>query len=75
MNELAIQGVSVMAIGMGTVLAFLCLMILVMCLMSKVITKLNVIFPEAIPQAAAGKKASTDDSEIVAAIVAAMFKR
>ena len=75
MNELLIEGLSAMLIGMGTVLSFLCLMIISMFFMSKIVKKLNEIFPEAVPaQASAKKAASSDDSEIAAAIVAAMFK-
>lgn len=75
MNELLIEGLSAMLIGMGTVLSFLCLMIISMFIMSKVIRKLNEIFPEAVPAGVNVKKAvSGDDSEIAAAIVAAMFK-
>ncbi len=78
MNELLVQGISVMCIGMGTVLAFLCITIASMHVMSAVVGKLNQIFPEAVPQVAGGrgKKAiASDDSEIAAAIVAAMFGR
>lgn len=78
MNDggLLIQGVSVMCIGMGTVLAFLCITILSMFIMSNVVRKLNTIFPEAVPQVSGAKRAvSTDDSEVAAAIVAAMFGR
>ena len=79
MNELLIEGLSAMLIGMGTVLSFLCLMIISMFIMSKVVRKLNEIFPEAIPQTAGGGKSKTvaksDDSEIAAAIVAALFKK
>jgi len=77
MNELLIEGLSAMLIGMGTVLSFLCLMIISMFIMSKCVRKLNEIFPEAVPQTAgANKKVSTaDDSEIAAAIVAAMFSK
>ena len=76
MYELLIEGLSAMLIGMGTVLSFLCLMIISMFIMSKVVRKLNAIFPEAIPQTAGTKKviAKGDDSEIAAAIVAAMFR-
>ena len=78
MNELLIEGLSAMLIGMGTVLSFLCLMIVSMFIMSKVVRKLNEIFPEAVPQAAGGSKSKavtkSDDSEIAAAIVAAMFR-
>ena len=77
MNELLIEGLSAMLIGMGTVLSFLCLMIISMFIMSKIVRKLNEIFPEAVP-AGAGlnkKTSSGDDSEVAAAIVAAMFKK
>ena len=76
MNELLIEGLSAMLIGMGTVLSFLCLMIISMFIMSKVVRKLNEIFPEAVPQGVNVKKTvSSDDSEIAAAIVAAMFRK
>ena len=77
MNELLIEGLSAMLIGMGTVLSFLCLMIVSMTIMSKVVRKLNEIFPEAVPQTAGPSKkiSSGDDSEIASAIVAAMFKK
>ena len=76
MNELLLEGFSAMLIGMGTVLSFLCLMICSMYVMSACIKKLNEIFPEAIPVAASTKKqVSGDDSEIAAAIVAAMFSK
>ena len=78
MNEILMQGVSVMLIGMGTVVAFLCVTILSMFVMSFVVGKLNQIFPEAVPVAAGGAKkvvTSSDDSEIAAAIVAAMFRK
>jgi len=75
MNELLVEGLSAMLIGMGTVLSFLCLMIISMFIMSKVVRKLNEIFPEAVPATANVKKVvSSDDSEVAAAIVAAMFK-
>ena len=77
MNELLAQGISVMCIGMGTVLAFLCITILSMFIMSKVVRKLNEIFPEVIPQPAGGraKKSIADDVEIAVAILSAMFKK
>ena len=77
MNELLVQGVSVMLIGMGTVVAFLCITIVSMFVMSAIVGKLNQIFPEAVPQVAgsAKKTASSDDAEIAAAIVAAMFRK
>ena len=78
MNETIMQGVSVMLIGMGTVIAFLCITIISMFVMSFVEGKLNQLFPEAVPAAAGGAKkvtTSNDDSEVAAAIVAALIKR
>ena len=77
MNSLLLEGLSAMLIGMGTVLSFLCLMILVMHIMSAAVRKLNEIFPEAVTAPAGAKRAVTsgDDSEIAAAIVAAMFRK
>ena len=76
MNELLLEGLSAMLIGMGTVLSFLCLMIIAMFIMSKAVEKLNEIFPEAVPQTANGTKkvSSGDDFEIALAIVSAMFR-
>ena len=76
MNETLVQGISVMCIGMGTVLTFLCITILSMFVMSNVVQKLNKIFPEPVLQTAGVKvkKAVSDDAEIAAAIVAAMFR-
>lgn len=74
--ELWTQGLVAMAIGMGTVLCFLCLMIIAMFAMSAVVKKLNEIFPEAIPQAAGVKKAvSSSDEEVAVAILSALFNR
>ena len=78
MNETIMQGVSVMLIGMGTVVAFLCITIISMFVMSFVVGKLNKLFPEAVPVVAGDvKKVATanDDSEIAAAIVAALFRK
>ena len=78
MNETIMQGVSVMLIGMGTVVAFLCITILSMFVMSFVVGKLNKLFPEAVPAVAGGAKkvaTSSDDSEVAAAIVAALFRK
>jgi len=75
MNELLVEGLSVMLIGMGTVLSFLCLMIISMFIMSKVVRKLNEIFPEAVPAVKSAVPVKTDDSEVAAAVVAAMFRK
>ena len=78
MNENLMQGVSVMLIGMGTVVAFLCITIISMFVMSFVVGKLNKLFPEAVPAVTGGTKkvaTSNDDSEVAAAIVAALFRK
>ena len=78
MNETLMQGLSVMLIGMGTVVAFLIVTIISMNIMSLVVGKLNKLFPEVVPAVAGGTKkvaTSSDDSEIAAAIVAAIFKK
>ena len=78
MNETLMQGVSVMLIGMGTVVAFLCVTIISMFVMSFIVGKLNKLFPEAAPVVAGSVKkvaTSNDDSEIAAAIVAALFRK
>ncbi len=77
MNELLAQGIAVMCIGMGTVLAFLCITILSMFIMSRVVKKLNEIFPEAVPQAAGAAKVvkSNDDENVAVAILAAVLKK
>ena len=77
MTEILTEGLSLMLIGMGTVLLFLCIMIVAMKIMSKAVAKLNTIFPEPVAAVAGNKKLkmSGDDSEIAAAIVAALFKK
>ena len=75
-SELWIQGLVAMCIGMGTVLSFLCLMIVSMLIMSAIVRKLNQIFPELAPQTATSKKNITsNDEEIAVAILSAMFKK
>jgi len=69
------EGLSMMLVGMGTVLVFLCIMIIAMHIMSACVRKLNEIFPEPVAAGAnVKKKANNDDSEVAAAIVAAMFR-
>jgi oxaloacetate decarboxylase gamma subunit len=71
------EGFSMMLVGMGTVLVFLCIMICAMFIMSFAVKKLNEIFPEPVVAVPGAKKQakSSDDSEIAAAIVAALFRK
>ena len=76
MNNLE-NGLALLLIGMGTVLAFLALLIFCMRIMSKVVSWLNKIFPEAVDEvkSAAKKAASNIDEAIAVAIAAIMAKR
>ena len=76
MNNLE-NGLALLLIGMGTVLAFLTVLIFAMGIMSKVVGWLNKIFPEAVEEVktAAKKVASNVDEAIAVAIAAIMAKR
>ena len=76
MNNLE-NGLALMLIGMGTVLAFLTLLIIAMNIMSKVVGWLNKIFPEAVEEvkSTAKKVASNVDEAIAVTIAAIMAKR
>lgn len=71
------NGLALLLIGMGTVLAFLTLLIFCMRIMSKVVGWLNKIFPEAVEEvkSTAKKVASNVDEAIAVAIAAIMAKR
>jgi len=64
------DGLIISFMGMGTVFIFLCMMILVMTIMSKIILKLNEIFPEPVKTVLQPVKVSNDD-EIALAIAVA----
>ncbi len=76
MNNLE-NGLALLLIGMGTVLAFLAVLIFAMGIMSKVVGWLNKIFPEAVEEvkSTAKKVASNVDEAIAVAIAAIMAKR
>ena len=79
MNGIITEGLSLMVIGMGTVLMFLCILIASMHIMAAVVGWLNKVFPEPVTQSAgtktAVKKDSSNDEEIAVAILAAITKR
>lgn len=84
MNEMYIglipilkEGFSMMLVGMGTVLTFLCILICAMFIMSAAVRKINEIFPEPVAVQAGNKvkTKSSDDAEIAVAIAAAMFRK
>lgn len=75
MNETLLEGLTLLGIGMGFVLSFLCVMIVAMTIMSRVVGYLNEIFPEVV-EVAERKSVSTDDGAAIAlAIAAAKFRR
>ena len=76
MNNLE-NGLALLLIGMGTVLAFLTVLIFAMGIMSKIVGWLNKIFPEAVEEvkSTAKKVASNVDEAVAVAIAAIMAKR
>ena len=76
MSENFMLGLTLMAIGMGAVLAFLCILIASMRIMSKIVLYLNEIFPEKIEVTNTTKKvASSSDDEAIAVALAAIMAR
>lgn len=69
-----ILGFTLMGIGMGTVLVFLCVLIGSMRIMSTIVLYLNKIFPEKVEtvQKAVKKVVSNDDEAIAVALAAIM---
>ena len=76
MSENFMLGLTLMAIGMGTVLTFLCILIASMRIMSKIVLYLNEIFPEKVEVTNTTKKvASNSDDEAIAVALAAIMAR
>lgn len=77
MSENLMLGLTLMAIGMGTVLMFLCILIASMRIMSKIVLYLNEIFPEKVEVVSSAKKSvsNSDDEAIAVALAAIMAKR
>lgn len=72
-----ILGFTLMGIGMGTVLVFLCVLIGSMRIMSTIVLYLNKIFPEKVEtvQKAVKKVVSNDDEAIAVALAAIMPRK
>lgn len=71
------QAVSLICIGMGTVLVFLCLTIFAMIVMSAVVKKLNEYYPEAVPAKAAPARkptAAAEDDQVALAVLMAVLR-
>ena len=73
MNTILTDGLSIMLIGMGTVLCFLCILIISMHIMSAIVGWLNIIFPEIKDIAKSSIK--TNDDDCVALAIATVFNR
>ena len=71
-----ILGFTLMGIGMGTVLTFLCVLIGSMRIMSTIVLYLNKIFPEKVETVQkAVKKVVSNDDEAIAVALAAIIAR
>ena len=73
MNGNLADGLVLLGMGMGFVLCFLVILIFVMGIMTKVVTYLNKIFPEAVEEVkTAAKKVSANVDEAIALAIAAV---
>ncbi len=71
-----IEGLILMAMGMGVVLCFLAVMIFGMDIMSKIIAYLNKLFPEAVEEVkTVSKKVSANVDEAIAVALAAIIAK
>ena len=77
MSETWINGLMLLAIGMGFVVSFLVILIIAMGAMSKVVGYLNKVFPEAVEEVktVAKKAAAGIDEAIALAIAASIAKK
>lgn len=77
MSENLTMGLTLMAMGMGFVLCFLCILIFSMQGMSAIVRYLNKLFPEQVEvvEKKSNKSAVKDDEAIAVALAAIMLKR
>ncbi|MFR1672054.1 MAG: OadG family protein [Candidatus Gastranaerophilaceae bacterium] len=77
MSENLTMGLTLMAMGMGFVLCFLCILIFSMQGMSAIVRYLNKFFPEQVEvvEKKSNKSAVKDDEAIAVALAAIMLKR
>ena len=73
--ELLEEGLIAMCIGMGVVFTFLTVLIIAMHIMSKVVIRLNSIFPEKIETPAKSKKSAGNEEEQIAVAIAAVMAK
>jgi oxaloacetate decarboxylase gamma subunit len=72
--NLVAEGLKFMVLGMTTVFLFLILMVIVLNFQAKMIAKYFPAKPPAPPPSRAGNMTAADDTEVVAAIIAAIRK-
>ncbi len=77
MSENLLIGLELLVLGMGFVLAFLCILVGAMYVMSMVVGYLNKIFPEAVEvvERKSKKVASSEDDLIAVALAAIVSKK
>lgn len=69
------EGLFIMLMGVGFVMAFLCIMVFSMGIMAKVIGYLNQLFPEQVFVAEKPSKRSASDDEAIAVALAVIKAR
>ena len=75
-GEIFNEGFAVMLVGMGTVFTFLCILIVSMLSMSKIVRRLNEIFPEVVAEVkTTTKKVASNVDEAIAVAIAAIFSK
>lgn len=75
MNETLMAGLTLMGLGMGFVLSFLCILIAGMFGMSAVVGYLNKLFPEKVEVVEKKSAKSTNDDAAIAVAIAAILAR
>ena len=75
MNETVLEGLTILGIGMGFVLSFLCIMIVAMTIMSRIVGYLNGIFPEVVETTERKSVITGDDAAIALALAAVRFRK
>ncbi|MCD7740139.1 MAG: OadG family protein [Candidatus Gastranaerophilales bacterium] len=68
------EGLTAMAVGMGTVFSFLVILMVAVFFMGKIVLYLNKIFPEDVNIVKPALKTVCDDTDIAIAIAAAKYK-
>lgn len=69
MNEtLLTEGITIMIMGVGFVMAFLCILVFSMGIMSKVVCYLNKLFPEQVYIVEKPSKKASDDEAVAVAL-------